>query len=182
MPLTSAQIATLKTLVQGEASLAQAIQTGQDSQIAAWLNTAASPSYFVWRSNTPASDIMDAITWANLTPADAVDGTATFTNRALVCQAKQLNLQILLQGRESVATGKSSVRGGLTDALTNVPAGASGALVDAGWLGAGKVKAAITRVATNAEKALATGTGTSGTPASLTFEGDITVNDAGGLR
>lgn len=180
--MTPSQLATLKALVAAEPTLAQAVLTGQDAAIAAWLNEDASPSYFVWRSTTPASDVMDAITWANLTPADAADGTAAFTNRALACQAKQLNLQILLQGRESVATGKTSVRGGLSDALTNVPAGAGGTLMDAGWLGAGKVKAAITRLASRAEKALATGSGTSGTPSALTFEGQVSVNDAGLLR
>ncbi|MBL8999290.1 MAG: class I SAM-dependent methyltransferase, partial [Gemmatimonadetes bacterium] len=47
--------------------------------------------------------VFDAITWANLTPVDVPDGSAAYTNRALLCQAKQINLQILLQGRERVA-------------------------------------------------------------------------------
>jgi hypothetical protein len=93
------------------------------------------------------------------------------------CQGKQLNLQILLQGRESVATGKLTVRQGLTDALTNLPAGAGGALVDAGWLGAGKVKAAISRTVTRAERLYANGAGTAGTPGNLTFEGIVTAQN-----
>lgn len=54
-----------------------------------------------------------------------------------------------------------------SDALVNVPSGASGALVDAGWLGAGKVKAAISRPASRLEQVFATGTGTSASPGSL---------------
>lgn len=179
--MTPAQLATLKGLVAAEPTLQNAILTGQDSLIAEWLNTSATPAYYVWRSVTPASDILDAITWASLTPADTADGTAIFTNRAMVCRAKQANLEILLS-RDPVASGKTSIRGGLSDALQNVPAGAGGAPVDAGWLGAGKVKAAITRVATRAEKALATGSGTSGTPSVLGFEGQVSVDDAGLLR
>lgn len=180
--MTPVQLATLKAIVQAEPTLQNAILTGQDSAIADWLNADASPAYNVWRSVTPASDILDSITWANLTPADTPDSTATFTNRALACQAKQLNLQIILQGRDSIATGKTSVRGGLSDALQNVPAGAAGALVDAGWAGAGKVKSTITRTATRAEKALAIGNGTTATPSVMTFEGQVSVNHAGLMR
>lgn len=182
MPLTANQITALRPAVAAEPSLAQAILSGNDLAIAQWLNAAAVPDYFVWRPITGTGEILDAITWANLTPADTADGTAAFTNRALACQAKQLNLQILLQGRNDLATGKTTVRQGLSDALTNVPAGAAGAPLDAGWLGAGKVKAAITRKASNAEKALATGTGTAGTPSVMGFEGDVSVNEAGLLR
>ena len=141
--------------------------------IAAAYNQLASPAYYVWASYTSADAIMDAITWASLTPSDAADGTATFTNRALLCQAKQFNLSILLQGRDRVASGKLNVRQGLSDALQNVPAGASGALVDAGWAGAGKVKAAITRQATRLEKLFATGSGTTATPSVLGYDGTI---------
>ena len=161
---------------------AKPMTSGGALEIAGLLNAAASPAYNVWRSVTPASEILDSITWANLTPADTADGTATFTNRALVCQAKQMNLQIILQGRDSVASGKVSVRGGLSDALQNVPAGAGGALVDAGWAGAGKVKATITRTASVVEKLFATGNGTTATPSTMGYEGPITSDDVQAAR
>jgi hypothetical protein len=53
--------------------------------------------------------------------------------------------------------------------LLNVPSGVGGATQDAGWLGAGRVKATITRFATAAEKVFATGTGTTGTPGVLAW-------------
>lgn len=170
--MTPSQITTLRAAVFADGAATALLQAGNEPGLRDYLNGAS--TFYVWRSSTPTSDIMDAITWASLTPADAADGTATFTNRALICQAKQINLQIVLQGRESVSTGKANVRGALSDALTNVPAGAGGALLDAGWLGAGKVKSAITRLATNAEHAFTSGTGTSGTPGNLgAFEGLI---------
>lgn len=178
MSLTSQQKATLKAFIDADPVMSALPQNSDGAfAIAASLNVVADPAYFAWRPVTPASEIMDAITWANLTPNDTADGTATFTNRALVCQAKQLNLQILLQGRESVATGKSNVRSGLTDALTNVPSGANGAPVDAGWLGAGKVKTAITRTVTVFEQVFASGSGTTGTPSTLALEGPISYQD-----
>ena len=150
-----------------------------DTELARLLNL---PSTFVvWRSTTEADLIADAIVWANLTPADTADGTALFTNRALVCQAKQINLQIMLQGRQSIPSGKLNFRQGLQDALLNVPAGAGGTLLDAGWLGNGKVKAAISRFATVAEKVFATGTGTAPTPGNLVFDGSVSINDIGDM-
>ena len=181
--MTPAQLATLKAAILADQTMAaKPMTSGGALEIAGLLNAAASPAYNVWRSVTPASEILDSITWANLTPADTADGTATFTNRALVCQAKQMNLQIILQGRDSVASGKVSVRGGLSDALQNVPAGAGGALVDAGWAGAGKVKATITRTASVVEKLFATGNGTTATPSTMGYEGPITSDDVQAAR
>lgn len=181
--MTPAQLATLKAAILADGTMSSKPMTsGGALEIAGILNAAASPVYNVWRSSTPASDILDAITWANLTPADTADGTATFTNRALVCQAKQMNIQVLLQGRDSLATGRASVRGGLSDALQNVPAGAGGALLDAGWAGANKVKAAITRQASVVEKLFATGSGTTATPSSMGYEGPVSSDDVQAAR
>jgi hypothetical protein len=171
--MTPQQLATLKAYIDAQPEFAALTRNSDGAYAVAEAINQDEAAYFVWRDITSASDILDAIVWANLTPADAPDGTATFTNRALACQAKQLNLQILLQGREQLSTGRTNVRGALSDALTNVPAGAGGALLDAGWLGAGKVKTAITRRATRFEKLYATGTGTTGTPAVLTVVGPV---------
>ena len=125
----------------------------------------------------------DAILWDRLTPVDTPDGTAIQTNRLLLCQSKQINLQVLLQGRDTIGTGRPNLRNGLSDALLNVPSGVDGATQDAGWIGAGRVKATITRFATIAERAFATGTGTTGTPGALgSFEGSLTIQDIGDIR
>lgn len=170
--LNDSQIVTLRAAIFASGTAAPILAAGDLNGLLAWLN---GPSAFtVWRSVTSASDVMDAITWASMTPADVPTGDPAALQREYRCQGKQLNLQIMLQGRESLPTGRTNIRSGLTDALLNVPAGVDGALLDAGWLGAGKVKAAISRFATNAERVFSTGTGTAGTPGSLgAFEGDV---------
>jgi hypothetical protein len=62
-----------------------------------------------------------------------------------------------------------------------VPGGAGGVELDAGWLGTNKVKATITRLATVAETAFTTGTGTAGQPGKLGWEGVVTINDIGAM-
>lgn len=179
MPLTTAQKAALKTAIDTsqDAAIVAAATARNDTELARLLNL---PSTFtVWRSTTPADEVADAILWDRLTPADTPDGSAIQTNRLLLCQAKQMNLQVLLQGRDSIGTGRPNLRNGLSDALLNVPSGAGGATQDAGWIGAGRVKVTISRFATVAERVFATGTGTSGTPGVLGWEGTLGVNDIG---
>lgn len=173
--MTPAQLATLKTAILADPAL---VAIGRnDTEMARVLNLPT--TFMVWRSTTPADDVIDAILWDRLTPIDTPDGTAAQNGRELRCQTKQMNLQIILQGRENIATGRPNLRAGLTDALTNVPSGVNGATQDAGWLGAGRVKTVITRAATAVEKVFATGTGTLGAPGALVFEGTITVADIG---
>jgi hypothetical protein len=74
----------------------------------------------------------------------------------------------------SVATGKANIRAGLQDATSNIPSGLNGTIKGGGWA---NIQAAIQRPATNAEKALATGTGTALSPGNLTFEGRIPVSE-----
>lgn len=176
--MTPEQLSTFKAAIEGEtdptfAALRQAVN---EQGMADWYNAAS--TFQVWKSSTDVASLFNAIVWKSLTPADSADGTALFTNRALVCQAKQINLQIILQGQTSIATGKVSLRQGLTDALLDVPAGAGGALLDAGWLGAGKVKATIQRACNRVERIWATGTGTSNTPGDLgEFDGSVTAQE-----
>ena len=170
--MTPAQITILRAAIFADGTASPLLSAGNLSGLLGWLNGAS--AFTVWRSTTSASDIMDAITWANFTPSDVPTGDAVALQREYRCQGKQLNLQILLQGRESLPTGRANIRNGLSDALVNVPAGTDGAMLDAGWLGAGKVKAAISRLATNAEKVFATGTGSAGVPGILgALDGEV---------
>ena len=85
----------------------------------------------------------------------------------------------MLQGRERVACAKANVRNALSDALLNVPSGAGGATQSAGWAA---VKAVISRIATRAEIALATGAGTQSTPSVPGYEGNISPLEASTVR
>ena len=175
--MTPAQYTTLKSLADADQTASALIAQGNDIGLADWMN--APTSQYIWRQYTPADDVFDAIVWANLTPIDAPDGTALWTNRALLCQAKQINLQIMLQGKERIATAKATTRAGLSDAMLNVPSGASGATQSAGWA---TVKSVISRIGTRAEMALATGAGTQGSPSVPSFDGTISAYDAQMIR
>lgn len=177
--MTPEQYAILNDLAAAD-PVAQAYVTdaGADDQaLADWLNAATTK--YIWRTYTPGDDVYDAITWASLTPADAPDGTALWTNRALMCQAKQINLQIILQGKERIATVKENTRAGLSDALLNVPSGVGGTMQGAGWVA---VKKAISRIGTRAEIALATGAGTQASPSTPAWEGILSASEASTVR
>lgn len=178
--LTAPQLAVIKAYIAADPVLNGQPDDGTGLNfIAAALNALDTSSFSVWRSTTPGASIANSVIWANLTPGDSPTGTSTFTNQALVCQAKQINLQILLQGQNSVASKFVNIRQGFQDALTAVPSGVSGALQPAGWAAC---KVAMTRLATVAEKLFATGTGTAALPADLAFEGNISSNDVDTAR
>lgn len=180
MSLSPAQLLILKNYIAADPILnGQPVDGNGLGFIADALNSLSSPAFYVWRSSTQAASVGDAINWSALTPVDTPDGTATYTNRALSCQAKQINLQILLQGQSSISSNKANIRAGFQDALTNIPSGVNGANTPGGWP---NVKTAMTRVATVVEKLLATGTGTTASPADLGFEGNITSNDVDTAR
>lgn len=168
--MTPAQLASIKADVLAQPDLAEMWSIGSPGGVADAYNAIASPDFFVWQTAVPASDIMDAITWANFTPADAPDGTQTWMNRSLACQGKQFNIQTLLVGRETINASRANIRNGLQDALTAIPSGAGGTNKSGGWT---TVQTAIQRKATRLEKLLATGTGSSASPATMTFEGAI---------
>lgn len=176
--LLDSQLPALKSAILAETDPAFVAnrQAGNTGLMAEFYNTAS--TFIVWRSMTPRNEVAAAISYANYTPADTPDGTQLWLNRNAQCQAKILALQTMLLGGDVLLTGKPNIRQGLQDVLQNVPAGASGALIDAGWLGVGKVRLTIQRAALNGEKIFATGTGTQGAPGDLgAFEGQISNDD-----
>ena len=180
--MTPAQLTALKNHIAAnlDPAVIAARDSGNDTELARLYNLPS--SFSVWRSTTPADTIADAIAWDKLTPIEAPDTTIIQTNRLLVCQSRQINIQILLQGRETVGTGRATLRKGLNDALVGVPSGALGAAQDAGWGGANGVKSSITRIATVAERVFATGTGTGANPGTLGFEGELSSSDIADIR
>lgn len=172
--MTPAQLVTLKAAIVGDAALNDAVAAGNYGAILEYLNADSSPAFIVWRSSVKTEEIFDAITWSALTPADNPDATQDWANRSLACQGKQFNLQTLLTGRTTISGAKASIRAGLQDALTNVPSGTAGALVNAGWAA---VKTALSRTATRGEKLYATGAGTVAAPGLLVFEGKVASYD-----
>ena len=176
MFLTPNQLAALLADINKDPVLSILPVNGDTSQaIATAYNLPSSPVVNAWRTEVPISNIYDAITWTNYTPNDAPDITTIFTNRALVIQTKQMNLQNILQGRSTIDSSKANVRAGLRDAVILLPAGTGGAMVSAGGLGGATVLAACLRIATRAEALYATTQSTTGTITGnlLVFEGSI---------
>lgn len=175
--LTQAQIDLLKPVVQADPTASALALAADDVGLAAWLNGASTKT--VWRTDVPVQEIFEAIIWANMTPASAPDGTALWTNRNLQCQSKQLALQTMLVGRESLNASKANIRAGLQDSLTAVPSKADGTTQAAGWVA---VQEVMKRTATIAEASLSSGTGTSASPATMTFEGLVSYSEASMIR
>lgn len=170
--MTPAQKATVRAdILAKQASGQPLFGVVNEAAIAAYYNAQAAPTFYAWRTSTQAADIGNAIVWSALTPVDTPDGTAIYTNRALLCQAKQINIQTLIQGRDSIASNKSNIRAGLQDALSFIPSGVGGAATGGGW---NAVKSAMTRTTSVLEKLFATGTGTAVSPADLGCEDTLT--------
>jgi hypothetical protein len=151
--------------------------------IAAWYNLIAVPDYIVWR-DLPMETVLGLITYANMTPVDVVPTTPdlsvqVFMARALTCQGKQFNLQNLTIGRTTAPMKRTNYRAALQDCLTNIPAGVSGALIAANWVG---VRDAAKFQAKNIEKLFASGAGTTAAPSDLVVEGNVSVQDVNTAR
>ncbi len=162
MALTLAQKQTLKAAIDGNPTWAAYPQNSDGyADLAAVLNQTASPAFTVWRTDAPVANIIDAVTWANYTPNDAVGGSDTdpLLSRKigwlLTSQTKQMNLQLMLQGRDTLNCSKATLRAGLRDAVILVPTGAGGANTSPGGASGVTVLTACTRSATEGEKILA---------------------------
>jgi hypothetical protein len=177
--LTLSQLQTLKADIAADPTLNTIPNNGDGNDaIAKAYAVVPSPDFFVWATDVPVQTIYDSIVWANLTPSDAPDGTQLWMNRALACQGKQFNVQILLQGQTRINGAKVNVRAGLQDALSNIPSGAAGAQVSAGWV---PVRTALARKANRLEKLFANVSGgngsTAATAATMVVEGFISYSD-----
>ncbi len=178
--LTTAQLQALKTAILADQALAAQPMTSSGAfAIAEALNLPSNPAVSVWRSDAPVQAIIDAIVWSNYTPNDAPDNTATFTNRLLAIQTKQMNLQLMLQGRETLNANNPSLRLGLRDAVINVPSGAGGAATSPGGASGVNVLNKMVRTATRGEAILAGSDSTTGTVTAkmLGCEGSVSSDD-----
>lgn len=137
-------------------------------------------TFKAWNTYTIVSEIQNAISWANFTPANpgtAVDllTAQNIANWMLACQGKQFNLQLLLSGGgyggNQIATGRANIRAGLQDCLTAIPSGTLGANKSGGWAA---VQLAIQRFANKAESLLfSSGAGTQAVPYELPYDCEV---------
>jgi hypothetical protein len=154
--LTPTQRATLKTAIQAEPSLATALAQGNDVAVAAWCNT---PSPFVvWRTRVEVDEIMsNGFVWTEVDNLTA--------GKARIWQwMSQLG---------AINPSKQNVRQGLRDCFEAAAPGTYGDRV----AGTGGLQPHLRRAATNAERVLATGTGTIAQPGLMTVEGTVSLCD-----
>jgi len=178
--LTTEQLITLKAAIAADLdpAVVAAVAANNDTELARLYN--ADSLFVVWKQDTRKSDIFGAVTWKNFTPVDVPDGTVIYTNRAIACQSSQFNMQtMLISPGDSLNMALANIRNGIKDSVQNLPSGASGALLDAGWAA---IKDVSIRFANKVEKVFANGTGTTGTPGFLTYTGQVTINDLGQMR
>lgn len=159
MALTTEQLATLKAAIAADPVL-NALPNNTDSafEIAYQMNQPASPDFIVWKSNVSVDEIMrNGMAW------DRVD-----------------NLSV---GKARIWDWMTRL-GTLDASRANIRAG-----IDAAWVGTAAdlaVRATVythcKRKATRCEKLLASGTGSEAGPATMTFEGNLSYQDAFNAR
>lgn len=154
MPLTSPQLATLKSAIQADGTLnAQPNTPDGNFVIAAAMNALASPAFIVWKTRVSINKVGDNINGTELAGLTSLNVTRLQT--------------IALYSPDGVNPSLTDRRQFFDDIFS----GAGGAVTRASLLALWK------RSATRGEKLFATGTGSDASPATLTFEGNLTVAD-----
>ncbi len=151
--LTPACMTSLKAAFAADPTATAFINVGQYAQVASLYNAAASPSFTTWKTNVTMMEIGKKVNGSEL-------GGLTTANHT--------RLQTIIQ----ISAG--SINPSLPDQrafFDDVFSGAGGTTTRANLLALWK------RLATKAEKVCATGTGSDASPATLTFEGNLTATD-----
>ena len=146
--LSTPQAQSLKSLAQADATANSYILNGNDTALAEWFNTPT--AYVVWRTSMTPDQSRAAI----------VEGAIQLDN---LTAGKRDSLLYLVQG--SLDVSQAGVRQALDDLC-----GTQNTLKAA-------LQAAMKRVATRAEAALASGTGTSQSPGAMDWEGYVSYSD-----
>lgn len=157
--MTNEQLLTLKAaiLAETDAEFVAARDAGNNSQMLAWFNAAASPEFVVWRTNVSRSEIQDdeAFNWT------VVDNLSTGSKY-------RIWEWMFSNSSGAINASKANIRAGIA----------------ATWVGNAQflavqamVLAKCKRAATRAEKLFATGTGSTVSPAVMDFEGALSIDD-----
>ena len=177
--MTPQQLNILKTAILAETipSFVVLRNANNEQGMADYYN--ADSGSVVWQTAAPVSAVQDAIDYTAYTPNGTIDGTSAVTNRLLAAQTKQINLQLMLQGKTTLDATPSRVRGALLDATTSLPTGTNGAIQSAAGVDGARVLNALTRPATRGERLYSQSATTTGTVSAfrLTFEGAISAQN-----
>lgn len=154
--LTTAQAQAIKAVIVADQVLsAYPLSSDGAFAIAAALNLEVSPAFVVWRTSVPQDEItQNGFTWTEVDNLSV--GKARIWEWLFVNESRSIN------------PSKANVRAGIVECWS-------------GTAGKVAVQTAVLshckRSATRAEKALATGTGTDVTPATMGYEGALSYQD-----
>jgi len=149
--------------------LATALTNGDDQVVADFYNEAATPSFIAWRTAVDKDEYQDKVSRAGTTFSWA--GTGGFITRS----PGELSAWRELFGTDNkVDPSRPNVIAAFNDIFSGSGAQAQNNRVH--------LLSMSKRIATLAEKLLSTGTGNEAVPALLSFEGIITVQEAGQIR
>lgn len=151
---TSAQYLALRNAAMLDGTASGYVNTADDQALADWLN-ADQPTFYVWRSRLEPRESRTAV----VTGATQLDALTV---------GKRDSLLWLLS--DTINPADANVRTAIDDLC-----GSQNTLKSA-------IQAALKRNATRAEKILSTGTGTSGSPATLGWEGLFDATSASTVR
>lgn len=169
MSLSPSQLATLKAAILLDPALA-ALTSGPDTDygaIAAAMNLSASPDFWVYRSSlsrheliTQSSQDGTSFTWGGT--------TGGYISRS---PGERDAFREMFNDSGAVDPAQANIQAGFADIFSGPGAGAQN--------NRAHIAAMSRRKATRAEKALATGMGSTGTPAKLGWEGQLAISDIG---
>jgi hypothetical protein len=160
--LTTAQLQALKAAIDADPVLsAQPLNSDGAFFIAAELNKEAAPAFIVWRKSVETAEVGNTVNYI------AVEAM-TDGNRNRIKTFYSMN-------PESFSPSRPDIRTYWANTFSGALGGQGAATRDA-------LEALWRRNATRAEKALATGTGTTASPALLNWEGALTYFDVIGAR
>ena len=162
--LTTDQKVILKAAALAEPTIADCITGGNDVCVAEWFNE--SSTFIVWRN------LVTQVEYQTSEAAGTTfswSGTGGFISRT---QGERDAWRTMFQSG-SVDPSKANVIAAFNDIFSGNGAGAIATRLHLLTLSK--------RIATNAEKALATGTGSDASPGKLTFAGNVSVSDISGI-
>jgi hypothetical protein len=155
----------LKAAVLAEPTIADCVTGGNDVCVADWLNTAS--AFVVWRTRVTQEEYQTAVSTAGLT--FDWSGTGGYIARS---QGERDAWRTMFS-----SGGVNPSNGNVILAFNDIFSGTGAGAIN----NRNHLLALSKRVAIQAEKALATGTGTTTTPGLLTWEGRVSINDIPGI-
>lgn len=161
LAFTPAEITTLRAAVQSEPSIQSCLTAGNDVCVSDWLNSQS--TVIVWRTRVTQEEYQTAVSSTGST--FNWSGTGGFIART---QGERDAWRTMFSPG-SVNPSQANVRAAFDDIFSGTGAGAVS--------NRNHLSAVSKRNATVAESVLSTGTGTDASPAVLTYEGRVSVND-----